>query len=367
MSDRNIFDELMKLLNQPGPVNWALAEQIAGHMSGGRQPIDPWVAEEYIDLTRLAQMRVGAATGLDAGPLVDTIPLDRAEWSSRNLQSFRYLVEPIAAKLADAPSAGPIDAVLKPLGPALVGMQMGVMVGFLSQHVLGQFDVGLPTAEQGDIYYVVPNIEAFTEDHGLDPRQVRLWVALHEVTHQVQFARPWVRPYFASLIDQLIASLEIDTSSFGASLEDFNDPERMQELLQEGGGGLPSFLSGAAQGPHLEAIQAFMAIVEGYGDHVMDGAAEDLLPDLGAMREAMQVRRRDSGSDTDLVGRLLGLEAKRAQYAAGAGFCREVEIRFGEEALRKVWASADNLPTLSELDDATGWAARVLLEDPFSD
>lgn len=364
MSDGNIFDELMKLLNQPGPVNWALAAQIADHLTGGRQPIDPWLAEEYLDLTRLAQMRVADATGLPSGGLVDTIPLDRAEWASRNLRSFRYLVEPIAEKLADAPSAGAIDAVLKPLAPALLGMQMGVMVGLLSQHVLGQFDVGLPTADAGDLYYVVPNIEAFATDHALDPRQVRLWVALHEVTHQAQFATPWVRPHFQSLIERFVATMDVDTSSFGASLEDFGDPDRMQELLAEGGG-LPSFLSGPEQSEQLEKIQAFMAIVEGYGEHVMDRAAADLLSDLTTMRQAMQERRADSGSDTDLVGRLLGLEAKRAQYAAGAAFCREIETRFGPEALQKVWRSADDLPTLAELDDATGWAARVLLEDPF--
>ncbi len=240
------------------------------------------------------------------------------------------------------------------------------MIGFLSQHVLGQFDVGLPTAESGDIYYVVPNIEAFTEEHGLDARQVRLWVALHEVTHQVQFATPWVRPHFTSLIEDLIAGLEVDSSSFGASLEDLNDPARMQELLAEGGGGLPSFLAGA-QGPRLEAIQAFMAVVEGYGEHMMDRAAQDLLPDLDAMRRAMQARREAGGDETDLIGRLLGLEAKRAQYAAGAAFCREVETRFGEDALRKVWDAPENIPTMVELDDATGWAARVLLEDPFAD
>lgn len=364
MSEGNIFDELMKLLNQPGPINWALAAQIADHLTGGRQPIDPWLAEEYLELSRLAQMRIGEATTLPAGPIVDTIPLDRAEWASRNLRSFRYLVEPIAQKLADAPSAGAIDAVLKPLAPALLGMQMGVMVGLLSQHVLGQFDVGLPTAEHGDLYYVVPNIEEFATDHSLDPRQVRLWVALHEVTHQAQFAIPWVRPHFQALIERFVASMDVDTSSFGASLEDFGDPERMQELLAEGGG-LPSFLSGPEQTEQLEDIQAFMATVEGYGDHMMDRAAPDLLPDLSAMRRAMQDRRQESGAETDLVGRLLGLEAKRAQYAAGAAFCNEIESRFGTDALQKVWATADNLPTLPELDDATGWAARVLLEDPF--
>ena len=365
MTDPNIFDELMKLLNQPGPVNWALAGQIAAHLTGGQEPIDPWLAEEYIDLSRLAELRITETTGMDAGPLVDTVPLDRSEWASRNLQSFRYLVEPIANKLADAPAPGPMDAALKPLAPALVGMQMGVMVGFLSQHVLAQFDVGLPTAEHGDLYYVVPNIEAFATDHDLDPRQVRLWVALHEVTHQVQFARPWVRPHFRGLIEGYIASMEVDTSTFGDRMEAFNDPDRLQQMMQEGGG-FPSLLSGPEHSDQLEAIQAFMAIVEGYGDYLMDRAAADLLPDLTAMRSAMRDRRQASSGEADILGRMLGAESKLAQYELGASFCSEVESRWGFGALARIWDGPQSLPTPAELGDATGWAARVLLEDPFA-
>jgi putative hydrolase len=365
MTDPNIFDELMKLLNQPGPVNWALAAQIADHVTSGQQPIDPWVAEEYIDLVRLAQMRVSESTGLDAGPIVDVIPLDAAEWATRNLRSFRYLIEPIAEKLANAPSSGPMDAVLRPLAPALLGMQMGAIVGALSQRVLGQFDVGLPTADAGDLYFVVPNIEQFATENQLDNRQVRLWVALHEVTHQLQLARPWVRPHFQTLIDRYIASVEVDPSAFGSGIEDFNSPERIQEMLEEGGG-LPSFLSGPNQSAQLEDIQAFMALIEGYGDYMMDTAAHDLLPDLSAMRSAMNERRADP-EQADVLGSVLGLEDKHAQYDVGSRFCIEVEQRWGPNSLRRLWEGPENLPTMPELRDATGWAARVLLDDPFAD
>ena len=118
MPDRNILDELMKLLNQPGPVNWALAGQVAGHLSGPTEPIDPWLAEEYLDLTRLAQLRIPETTGLPSDPMTRTILVDRAGWADHHLRSFRYLVEPLAAKLATAPGSGPLDAILKPLGPA---------------------------------------------------------------------------------------------------------------------------------------------------------------------------------------------------------------------------------------------------------
>lgn len=361
MDERNIFDQLMELLNQPGPINWELARQIAGHMTGSRQPIDPWLAEEYLELTRLAQLRVAEHSGLALGPLADTIPLDRAEWAERNLQSFRYLVEPLAEKLAAAPVSGGIEGILRPLAPALLGMQMGAMVGFLSQRVLGQFDIGLPTADTGNLYYVVPNIEAFATEHGLDARQVRLWVALHEVTHQAEFAQPWVRPHLNELIRAYVESMEVDPGALAERMAEFQDPAKMQEMLEDPAG-LTGLLSGPQQKEKLAGIQAFMAIMEGYGEYVMDRAARDLLPDLPRMRGAMRHRREEASEAENVIGRLLGMELKREQYRLGAEFCEEVTRRWGEETLMKLWAGPENLPTLEELSDPVGWAARVLLD-----
>ena len=316
------------------------------------------------ELSRLAELRITGASGLDAGPIVTTVPLDRVEWVSNNLRSFAYLVEPIAGKLSGAPSGGPMDAVLKQLTPALLGMQMGVVVGASSQQVLGQFDVGLPSADQGSLYLVIPNIEAFTDENSLDPKQVRLWAALREVAHHVQFSRPWVRDHIQTLVNDYIESMEVDTSAFGSQIEDFNNPDRLQEMMEEGGG-LPSFITGPQVNDQLDALRAFMAIIEGHSEFLLDRAAAELLPDLSAMRSAMSERRSADTDESDVLGRILGADLQRAHYDIGADFCREVESRWGDDALRSMWEGPENLPTLSELSDATGWAARVLLEDPF--
>src|SRR5665811_1977383 len=101
---------------------------------------------------------------------------DRAD---SHLKSLRYLVEPIAPKFSEGPMAGP----LAQLGPALLGLQMGIMIGFLSHRTLGQFDIGLPTADADNISLIVPNAEAFATENGLDRRQVRLWVSLRAVSY----------------------------------------------------------------------------------------------------------------------------------------------------------------------------------------
>ncbi len=358
----NIFDQLMELLNQPGPVNWKLAEQIAKHVTGPEEPIDPWLADEYIELTRLAQFHISQASELPEPAGAVAVPVDRSRWADANLRSFRYLVEPMADKLADMPVAGGLEAMLGQLAPALLGMQMGAIVGFLSQRVLGQFDLGLPAADGSDIYYLVPNIEAFARDHDLDAKQVRLWVALHEVTHHAQFAVEWVRPYFIGLIRDYLDHLDLDPSILTERIQDFTDPAQLQSLLDDSAG-LAGLVTSPEQRPKLDAIQAFMAAIEGYSDYLMDRAAPGLLPDIDRMRAAIRSRREEMDGGERILDRLLGIELKREQYRLGAAFFEQVVERWGQDAVRKLWTGPENLPTIDELDDPLGWAARVLLED----
>ena len=361
MPDRNLLDELMKLLNQPGPVNWALAAQLADHLSGSPQPIDPWLAEEYLDLTRLAQLQIPEATGLPSDPMTKAILVDRAGWTDHHLRSFRYLVEPLAAKLAAAPGAGPLDAILKPLGPALLGMQMGAMVGMMSEGVLGLFDAGLPTVEPVGLTYLVPNIEAFAAEHGLDRRQVRLWAALHEVAHETLVGRSWVRPHLVGLFNDLVGSMDLDAEMMGNWQEDLTDPAKLEARLAQGGD-FPGLFSGPLQEDRLDAIRTFMTMVEGYGSYVVDRAATGLLPDLASVRAAMSSHHRNQTHHPG-IGGLFKVESTAGAYGRGSAFCAEVETRWGYAAVHRIWEHGNNLPSSRELDDATGWAARVLLED----
>ena len=363
MQDRNLLNELMKLLQEPGPMNWALAGQLAGHLSGPSEPIDPWLAEEYLDLTRLAQMRVPEATGLAADPMSKILLVDRAGWAEHHLRSFRYMVDPLAEVLAASPGSGVLGAALKPLGPALLGIQMGGTVGSMSGEALGSFDAGLPTAEPVGLTYQVPNLEAFSSEHGLDPRSVRLWAALHEVIHETLSARPWVRPHLFGLFEELAGSMEIDAEAFSVWQGNLAETAPMEALLSQGGmGGL---FGGIQRDEQVEGIRTFAEMVEGYGSYMTERTAAGLLPDLASIRAAVSSRRMDRTGYTGVAGSF-EVESNAGVYGRGAAFCAEVESRWGYGAVRRIWESADSLPTERELSDATGWAARVLLEDPFA-
>lgn len=360
MADRNLLNELMKLLNQPGPINWALADQVAHHLSGSPEPIDPWLADEYLDLTRLAQMKITEATGLRSYPISETLLVDRPGWVRNHLRSFRYVVDPLADKLSAAPGAGPLGSILKPLGPALLGIQMGAMVGTMSETALGLFDAGLPTARPTGLTYLLPHIEAFAIDYGLDPRQVRLWAALRETAHGSLAGRSWVRPRASGLFVELIGAMELDTDVMRSFQENLADPARLESILAEAGG-MAGLLGGSVEREDLEDIRRLSVMLEGYGSYLAGRAAGGFLPDLDTIRAAMAVHGQELGNRPGLVG-----WADARQDSRGLAFCDEVESRWGQQALGRMWDRAENLPTGPELEDTTGWAARVLLQDPFA-
>ena len=191
-----------------------------------------------------------------------------------------------------------------------------------------------------------------------------MWSALHEVTHETLVGRPWVRPHLVSLFDDLVGSMDIDTDITGTWQEDLADPARLEARLSEGGA-FAGLFSGPVQEEQVDEIQTFIVMVEGYGSYITDRAAAGLLPDIASVRAAMSTRHRNQYRHPGLGG-LFEIESTAGGYGRGAAFCAEVAARWGYDAVHRIWDRGDNLPSSRELEDATGWAARVLLEDPFA-
>jgi putative hydrolase len=116
---------------------------------------------------------------------------------------------------------------------------------------------------------------------------------------------------------------------------------------------------GAGRRDVLERVQAFMAVLEGYAEHVMDAVGADVLNDLPALRRKLQQRRRDRSGLLKLLERLIGMDLKLRQYEQGKAFCDGVVARGGIEGLNRVWAGPGSMPTIAELDDPAGWLART--------
>ena len=109
----------------------------------------------------------------------------------------------------------------------------------------------------------------------------------------------------------------------------------------------------------LGRIQAFMAAAEGYGDHVMHALGSELLPSYGRIEEAMR-RYREGEAGDPVFERLLGVEMKREQYAAGRAFCDTVVELTDEATLSRMWESSEAMPSLPEVAEPRLWLARTV-------
>jgi coenzyme F420 biosynthesis associated uncharacterized protein len=247
-------------------------------------------------------------------------------------------------------------------GRAVTGTQMGLVLGWLSTRVLGQYDLLLTeesVEDQDIVYFVGPNIVALEQRHGFEPREFRLWLALHEVTHRCQFtAIPWMRDHFLSLVNQGLGSLDPDPSRFAEALRRMTEEIRAgrNPLRDSGALGLvatPEQLEG------LHRIQALMSLLEGHGDVTMDRAGAAAIPSAARFSEVLRERRQQTRGPARLLQQLVGMEAKLRQYEEGEQFIAAVERSGGTELLDRAWRGPEWLPSLSEIRNPAEWISRV--------
>jgi coenzyme F420 biosynthesis associated uncharacterized protein len=245
----------------------------------------------------------------------------------------------------------------------LISAEVGLLVGYLAQRILGQYELVLLDEAAGEhpprLLFVLPNLGEAVEKFDADEREFMTWVALHEVTHAVQFGSvPWLQPHLAGLVRELLQSAE-QRLERGRS---FTLPSK-EELARIGRAARRADLIGLvasdAERGVIDRVQAVMAVIEGHAEHVMDAVAPDLLPSLPRLRRALNVRRREQTRLSKLVARLLGLELKLRQYERGKQFCDFVVREAGVVALGHVFSGPEALPSLAEIDDPAAWLART--------
>jgi coenzyme F420 biosynthesis associated uncharacterized protein len=374
-NDVPLFREIQRvLMSSSGPVNWELARQV-GIASASWGTEDPAPGEEdrrgFEEAVRVAELQVAGFTGLEAPSDIPRVePVRRGQWVQANIEGLRAVLEPAAAKIGDAIAAAQQDAIPEPsqagvaqvlgqLSPLLLGAQVGTVLGTLAQQVLGQYDIAVPRPDgSGSLLFVVPNIARFEGEWSLDPTDFRTWIAIHEVTHRFEFARPWALTRFRELIDDFTSTLTLDIGELQQRLAslDPSNPESMQEMLA-GEDSMFGAVMDDEQRLKLRRVQAFMTAAEGYGDHVMHALGARMLPSYARIDEAMR-RYRETEQVDPVFERLLGIEVKREQYRLGRAFCDTVVELTDEATLARMWDSAEALPSMPELEEPRLWLAR---------
>jgi coenzyme F420 biosynthesis associated uncharacterized protein len=234
----------------------------------------------------------------------------------------------------------------------------------MARNVLGQFDLSIPEPERGGRLYVVEtNIRRIEDDLGVNPREFRQWITLHEVTHSFEFhCNDWLRDYLASSMHEYLDTIDwrgIARPDFFKKMRTNRASVPRDDALQAGG--LINIISTPEQRAVLARLQAVMSVLEGYSNHVMDGVGEHLLPSYEVMKQRFDRRRESKSSAERLFQRLIGINLKLQQYKVGQAFVDAVVAQTGIDYLNKVWGKAENMPTMEEVNDPASWVARIQL------
>ena len=341
-------------------IDWGFAEATAKRLAGTGPDVTPAAARAAVASLRraadAAREPVAQTARMQSPPdAAATLIVDRAGWTSANIGSFQALMDPVVDKLTT--TAGPAaSSRVAAVGGKVTGAEIGALLAFLSGKVLGQYDL----APGGDprLMLVAPNIVDTERQLDVDPEDFRLWVAVHEETHRVQFtAVPWLRPHLVEVTRQLSLDIAPTPAEFADRLQQI--ARRIPQAFAPGSGGLAEIFLTAEQKEQVDGITAVMSLLEGHADVVMDDVGPQVIPSVAAIRARFSKRREGLGTWDRVLRRLLGLEGKMRQYRDGAAFVRGVVKDVGVDGFNAVWTSPQTLPSPDEIAHPASWVRRV--------
>ncbi|HVF52126.1 MAG TPA: zinc-dependent metalloprotease [Actinomycetota bacterium] len=358
-----------------------IAASVARRVAGDEAPPNSYLLQRlHRDLERSIERSeelVAEASGIAPPTPVRWGLIDRAGWAEANIDGMTQLLAPIAEKLGRGPEhRSLLDWPVAFAQRGIVSAELGVLLGYMSRRVLGQYDVLIPEDEAAvgttpsssgrrrrkarpALYFVAPNLVETERRFSFVPEDFALWVTVHEVTHRFQFAGvPWLRERFFGLINSYLTSMDFDARSFadrlaraGRRLATRSAPPEERNPVY--------LLASDEQRAILDEIQALMAVVEGHGNFVMDMVGARSIPSFSRMRSTFDKRREQSTLLQRALNHVIGLEMKLRQYELGQRFCESVYATGGSAALAALWSSPEGLPTLAELQKPDAWLRRV--------
>jgi coenzyme F420 biosynthesis associated uncharacterized protein len=352
---QRIYSEHVSLRWKPFMISWGAARTIAVTLAS-RTERGPAGDFDYAGAVRTTLDPLSRFTGIElpqGPPSGRQLRIaDRAEWIDFNIEGFGHLMEPVVQRAA----AGAGDLTWA-VGGVTLTAQVGLLLGFLSSRVLGQYDTGpllAPGRDEGPgkVFFLDGNIVSAAGRLGVTVDGLRLWIVLHEMTHALQFEGfPWLRRHLGELLESLISPLA-ERLGLRETLR------RLSTNLRTGGRSVELLMS-RSQRDSFDRMQAAMSVIEGYSDYVMHNVGRGLVPHYEDLKERMARSRSHRPPLETAVFRLTGLDVKLEQYKLGEQFAEAVVRRQGMEGLNRIWETPEKLPSLAEVRDPGLWMSRL--------
>ena len=366
-----------------GLVDWRTVERLTALIPAGPSASRSARASSVAVLRRSALEApawVARITGLNraAQQVAETTRVsvvDRAGLVRASTRALRGLMEQVPAPQAS-------EAV------RLVGAaEMAGAMSLLATRLLGQVVPAAGTGDDGDggregeasphLLLVAPNVLAMRRQLDLDMLDLPAWVCLHEMTHAVQLAAaPWLGPYLSDSMRMVIGAVveAVHGGPGGGGVADGTGEQGLRRrpgraariAARAGRGRVLEGLTNFKERSEVASLAAALTFLEGHAEVVLDDVHPNRMPSVHRLRAVLsRSRAADAGIGPGpglgslLLHRLMGLEAKEAQYADGTAFVRSVVARIGHEGLNVVWTDPALLPTPAEIARPDVWVRRV--------
>ena len=406
---QSLLGDLMNMLGTNAPNQWEMTRSFAVNVATGGEAepnVEPVQRIRLEQLSRVAELNVIEATGMPVSPdgrRLTCVPVGRGDWTVRALDSWRTILSSMTPAPGPVPSAsadpdqvpppdlfdgedglGGIGSLLgqwaTAIGPMFFGLQVGSVVGHLSHRALGQYPLALPWAPSDELLLVTRNIASFAEDWSLPEEEALLWVCARELASNSVLTRPAIRGRMEELLLSLAESSASAQQDLAGRLGELGGPggvdgaggmdlESLQGMFDD-----PEALLGGLLTPETrrssDQLIGLAVVIDGYADHIADLVGQKLVGSHSQLTEAWYRRRTERGKGEEAAGALFGLDLDQAQVDRGRSFISGVVERAGEDGLAKLWSSARNLPTPSEVDAPGLWLERISLpelDDPAPD
>ncbi len=380
-------------------VDWSVARRVAGLVARAEDRVD----SPGLDLLALSAEFEPAVSEYTRLVPTEPIPLpelvSRQGWAAANFEAMSELMKPVEGRMGERfDKAGPLAGPLRAGAGAALGVELGLVMGYMSQRVLGQYELSLIAGTANPrLLFVGTNLNGAAAALKVDREAFVRWVTVHELTHAMQFGGvPWLRDHMGGLLKEYLETVDVKLDGSSAAEDDGDreadsatgsttngggrsggllgklrtgaaelpDPQELAARFREGG--VAALIQTDEQREVMEKMQAAMAVVEGHAEHVMDALAPDLVPQHEGLRAAMDTRRQSRSAPERVLMRLLGMEMKMRQYKIGKEFCDAVVAEGGIEGLNRVWESPAALPSLAELERPAEWLQRAASPLPKS-
>lgn len=357
-----------------GPVSWATIRDTARAELAkvGDPAVTAGQQQAAASAVELAQLWLDAATALPASGSRSAV-WSSSDWLEQTLDSWRVLVDPVAAGLAqtiaqisteaipqtDDPATAqllqPMIELAKRMSAVTTGMQIGQGFAAIAREMLTGSEVGLPLSRDFVPALLPGRITDFAVANELPANELMLYVAIREAALQRLYAaNPWLKTAVTDAVCRFARGIAIDGDAIRAAIADVDpaDPASMQQLVASGAF-QPS--TSPDQQRALDQIELVLATIEGWVDCVTTAAIQDRIARAGAIGETISRRRVSGGPAEHAFANLVGLELRPRLIRQAAAFWNGLTEAVGQTARDAFWAHPDLAPTQAELADVPGF------------